>query len=198
MNRLFAALVIALIPAYGSCGADSGESQVSAHVDGPAAMDDEGGAGHFLGVTVDGTRYEALGTLFGPTVTFGAREINVQVGGPLTSAIANGKAVSLGDYDLSMNLLTNSILPGEYPIVYNRNRVVRSEEPMGFVELFFPDSSPLGILRPMSGTLTVESVDGSEDKGRYRLQRASGSISGQFKDEAGAELQVEIEFIYRR
>ncbi len=193
MNRFLTALLIALVPAYGSCGGepDGAES-------GGAAVDDEQSAEHFLAVTVDGARHEARGTLFGPSMIFGGREINVQVGGPLTSAVATGKSVSLGDYDLLMNVLTNSIQPGDYSIVHNRNRVARNEEPLAFAEIFFPDSESLGKLSPLSGTLTVDSVDGTEDDGRYRLQRAEGHASGQFRDSTGTEHAVEIEFVYVR
>ena len=191
MNLLSAALLIVFLPAIVSCG---GSADASGNPVGNEPVEAE----NFLAVTVDGTRYEARGTLFGPSVTFGGREINVQVGGPLTSAVATGKSVSLGDYDVLMNVLTNSIEPGAYTIVPNRNRVTRGEESLGFAEIFFPDSVPFGKLRPLSGTLTVDSVDGSEDSGRYRLQRAEGHVTGEFRDSAGTERAVDIEFVYNR
>ena len=191
MNRFFTALLVLLLPALGSC---EGEGYAA---DG-SAVDEQEAAGNFLLVTVDGSPYEARGTLFGPSVTFGGREINVQVGGPLTSALAIGRSVSLGEYDLLMNLLLNSIEPGAYSIVSNRNRVTRGDEPLGFAEVFFPDSHPFSKLSPLSGTLTLDSVDGREDNGRYRLQRAAGHGQGLFRDSAGAEHTVELEFIYRR
>lgn len=191
MNLLLAALLIVFLPAFGSCG---GGVDAGGYPAGKGPVEAE----NFLAVTVDGTRYEARGTLFGPSFTFGGREINVQVGGPLTSAVATGKSVSLGDYDVLMNVLTNSVEPGAYAIVPNRSRVTRGEEPLGFAEIFFPDSVPYDKLRPLSGTLTVDSVDGSEDSGRYRLQRAEGHVSGRFRDSAGTERAVEIEFVYNR
>ena len=194
MNRFVTVLLIALVPIYGGCGGEAAGGEAGADV----AIEDEENAEHFLAVTVDGARFEARGTLFGPSVTFSGREINVQVGGPLTSALASGKSVSLGDYDLKLNVLTNSILPGDYSIVSNRNRVARTDDPQGFLEVFFPDSEALGKLSPLSGTLTVDSADGTEDEGRYRLQRATGHASGQFRDSTGAEHAVEIEFIYVR
>ena len=194
MNRLPIALLIALVPICGSCGGASDGGDPGADM----AMDDQQSAEHFLSVTVNGARFEARGTLFGPSMIFGGREINVQVGGPLTSAMATGKSVSLGDYDLKLNVLTNSIKPGDYSIVSNRNRVARNQDPLGFAEVFFPDSEALGMLKPLSGTLTVDSVDGQEVEGRYRLQRAAGHASGQFRDSAGTEHAVEIEFVYVR
>ncbi len=196
MNRLLTAVLVCLTPIWGSCGGGTGEAGAAGGAD--LAVESGKDAGHFLAVTVDGTRYEARGTLFGPSMVFGGREINVQVGGPLVSAVATGKSVSLGDYDLLMNLLTNSVKPGEYSIVSNRNRVARSEDPLGFAELFFPDSETLGKLSPLSGTITIDSSDGNEDSGIYRLQKTKGHGSGRFRDSAGAEHAVELEFVYRR
>lgn len=196
MTRFLTATLACLIPICGSCGGGGTEA---APADGPdLSIEDEQDVEHFLSVTVDGVRHEARGTLFGPSMVFGGREINVQVGGPLVTAVATGKSVSLGDYDILMNLLTNSVEPGDYSIVTNRNRVARSDDPLGFAEIFFPDSLPFGKLVPLSGMVTVDATDGSEETGRYRLQVAKGHGSGQFRDSAGKEHSVEFEFIYRR
>ena len=196
MNYLHLALLIGLIPWLSGCGGNAEAAR--AHHQPSDAFEDESSSEHVLSVTVDGVRFEARGRLFGPSILFGGREINVQVGGPLVSAVAARHPVSLGDYDLPMNLLANGVAPGDYSIVSNRNRVARSSEPLGFAEIFFPESETFGMLRPKSGTLTVDSVEGNEDSGRYQLRQASGHGSGQFTDEEGAEHSVEYEFTYRR
>lgn len=173
-----------------------------------SAGGDAGGAGahiedgvdaeHHLTVKVDGTRYEARGHPFGPTIHYAAHEVNVQVGGPLTSAVAAGENVRLGDFDLIANLLANDIEPGEYSMLRSSTAVRRSEDRLGFAEFFFPKSAPFKHLRPVSGTITLDSVQGREEGKRYRLERAKGQIEGTFVDKSGAEHRVEGTFDYVR
>ncbi|QDV09697.1 hypothetical protein Poly30_52560 [Planctomycetes bacterium Poly30] len=172
----------------GDGSADASEPQVE------EGMDTE----HRLSITVDGTRLEASGHPFGPAVHFGGREINIQVGGPLASAIAANKSVSLGDFDLKANVLANGVEPGAYELVGNQNNVTRSEERKGFMEFFLPESEPFQHLRPVSGTLTIETVKGKEEQKRYRLERVTGRIEGQFMDKAFTEHRVEGTFEYVR
>ncbi|MFT6107312.1 MAG: hypothetical protein ACJA2W_000216 [Planctomycetota bacterium] len=187
-------LALALLPA---CGGSKDVNAAAGH--GPGVeVEGEVESEHYLSFTVDGTRFEARGTPFGPSISFAAREINVQIGGPLTSAVAAGKSVSLGDYDIKMNLLVNSVEPGVYQIVSRRNAVTRGDEPKAFAEFFFPESAAVRELRPVSGTLTVEEVDGRDDDGRYRLMGTSGRFEGQFADASGAQHQVMGEFEYVR
>lgn len=200
---LFPAIaVLFLIPSLGACGGDAGTTGASSDAAGDAGSADVGieeqDAQHFLAVTVDGMRYEARGEPFGPSISFGTREVNVQVGGPLTSAEAAGKMVKFGDFDLRMNLLANAVEPGTYAMVGNRNKVTRTKEPTGFAEVFFPASVPIGKLRPISGSIELTAVEGRDVDGRYRLLKVEGTGEGQFFDAASVEHTVQIEFEYVR
>ncbi len=188
-------LLLSLVPFLASCADSTPEGDSTST---PGAEVADANHGHFLAVTIDGTRYEARGELFGPAVHYNGRQINIQVGGPLVSAVEAGEAVSLGDFDVKMNLYINSMEPGTYPLDYRRNKVSRGEEPLGFAELFMPKSIPFGKMQPVSGTITVASATGKEVGERYQILTTKGTITGQFKDDANAEHAVEIEFDYTR
>ena len=66
------------------------------------------------------------------------------------------------------------------------------------MEFFFPASAPLQKLRPVSGTITIDSVKGQDDDKRYRLQRVVGKVDGTFVDKSFVEHSVKGTFEYVR
>ena len=192
-----AALVLfaAATPAISSCGGST-----EAQPDGaPPLVVDEESFDHSLKIKVEGVAYEARGRPFGPAMIFSGPEVNVQVGGPLRTAVESGKSVSLGDFDMLMNVYTNGLEPGDYELRANRSSVSRvDDEKRGFAEVFFRAEAPFKHLEPVSGTLTVDSVDGRAEGKSFRMERVRGRVEGTFRDEASVEHEISGSFDYRR